>query len=419
MPNCSQTIQTLIESNQLENVTQLYPSVVTPLSITSTIKQLFRIDTIGTETIQFNISLQTTQPRIGVGVTVNFFSIINQTQILSLGSVIIDEDQMSFQKDLQPGAYLICIGSASVSYTGTLTGLFTSGISTARLFPTAYAGSTVEISLSSPPAPGCSRLLLFDMLAGSLPPGVVLLSSGIIFGVLPNMDCLEETEDLSPSQNWYYQIDNTWQPWGNQWRFHVRVWVADYPLEAVDERWFCLRIYNNWSWDKDNFHKPLVYEEELPIEKPEPIILDKELCCEPVEEVVFKPMAIPRICPCEEENSIEQVTVLNFLQWYKDVLLFPNDSPETKAFLDNFKQTELYRSMMDKAGLENSTLTREEKELIAVNALIKQYMAKLDGGRNKDDIDYIMLQNKDIENQKLPLTLMSFSGEVMSIEFRR
>lgn len=260
----------------------------------------------------------------------------------------------------------------------------------------------------------CNKLLYYSLIDGKLPEGIQMTLTGDLYGILPNLDCTNDTDKLSPSQNWYFDMNETWQPWGNQWRFKLRVWIADFP-NVFKEDWFCIRIHNNWSWDRDN-KPPIEYEEET-IE-----IIEKEpfpnLCCEEEEKEIFKPKPLPvTMCPCDEETSSENKTVLNFLQWYKDTIENPvTDNPHIEEFIDNFRKTSYFSEMMKKAGLEESTLSFEEKEINALKILIDYYNSLLvDGYRRENDIDYIMLNLKYQENQKLPMTLITTFGTNLSI----
>jgi hypothetical protein len=126
-------------------------------------------------------------------------------------------------------------------------------------------------------------------------------------------------------------MDDNWQPWGHQWRFKLKVWMAELP-DVTSEQWFCIRIHNNWSWDRDN-KPPIEYEEEIfeeiaeepSIEYEEEIAkepIPADICCEgEIEPEPFVPQPIPlTLCPCEMETTQEQEVVLNFLQWYENVL---------------------------------------------------------------------------------------------------
>ena len=415
MPSCVASIKSKIDTNQLDTITELTPNTLMPISITISQKQLFSLEIIQQESVKFTINLVSGISPTNVGVTVSIYQ-INGNSILLHGSVLITEMNLSFQKDFTEGLYIICIGSSSISYTGTFLGEFSSYQIYKKLSPSGFAGQSIppfELSFAYVEKE-CNKLLYYSLIDGKLPEGIQMTLTGDLYGILPNLDCTNDTDKLSPSQNWYFDMNETWQPWGNQWRFKLRVWIADFP-NVFKEDWFCIRIHNNWSWDRDN-KPPIEYEEET-IE-----IIEKEpfpnLCCEEEEKEIFKPKPLPvTMCPCDEETSSENKTVLNFLQWYKDTIENPvTDNPHIEEFIDNFRKTSYFSEMMKKAGLEESTLSFEEKEINALKILIDYYNSLLvDGYRRENDIDYIMLNLKYQENQKLPMTLITTFGTNLSI----
>lgn len=417
MATCLQTITDKINNGQYNSITELLPNTLTNLSLSSTSKQLYRLTIIQQETAKFTISLVSPLSPSNVGVTINIYQYIANT-VLLLGTVLVTEMILSFQKDFSVGDYLICIGSSSLSYTGTFIGQFTGYPVYAKFSPISYTGQALrDFDLEFDYVEKtCDKPLFYEIVDGALPDGLQMTINGNIWGILPNMDCTPDNDDLSPSQNWYYEMDNTWQPWGRQWRFKIKVWIFDYP-DAWTERWFCIRVHNNWSWDRDNI-QPIEYEEEIVEETfSEPFVSD---CCEKPEPVVFVPQSLPiSLCPCETETPAEQAIILNFLQWYDSVLKNPpgEDNPYIQTFIDNFQKTDYFKTLIEKAGLSDTLLTSEEKELKAVNSLIEYYNNQLIGGqRREEDIDYVMLQLRDEENQKLPITILSQSGSYLTIE---
>lgn len=418
MPTCVQTIQEKINNNQLDTITELVANTLFSISINSSQKQLFILNIVQQETAQFTINLVSTIPISNVGVTVNIYQLLGNT-VLFLGAVLVTELEISFQKDFTVGTYIICIGSTSTAYTGTFIGSFTGYQTYSKLTPRAYAGQALQpFDLSfSYVEKKCDKLLYFSVIDGALPDGLQMTLTGDIWGILPNLDCTEDTASLSPSQNWYFAMDENWQPWGHQWRFKLRVWIAELP-DVIAEQWFCIRIHNNWSWDRDN-KPPIEYEEEVVQE----IVIDPlpEICCEGENEPEpFVPKPLPvTLCPCEMETTQEQEAVLTFLQWYENVLKNPpgEDSPYIQTFIDNFKKSEYFKKMMIKAGMGEDLLTVEEKELKAVKSLIDYYTSQLkDGERREEDIDYIMLQLKNQENQKLPITIVTTTGTYLTAD---
>ena len=418
MPSCVQSIQTKINSGELDTITELTTNTLFPISINFSQKQLFLLNIVQQETAQFTISLVAATPPANIGVTVNIYQLVGGVTILLLGTVLITELIKIFQKDFTAGTYIICIGSSSTAYTGTFIGNFTGYQIYSKLTPRAYTGQALnsfDLEFSYVEKE-CDKLLYFSVNEGALPEGLQMTLSGDIWGILPNLDCTNDTIDLSPSQNWYFTVNDNWQPWGHQWRFKLRVWIAELP-DVIAEQWFCIRIHNNWSWDRDN-KPPIEYEEEI-IEEiaEEPLVED--ICCEgEAEAEPFVPQPIPlTLCPCEVETSPEQEVVLNFLQWYENVLKNPpgEDNPYIQTFIDNFKKSEYFQKMIVKAGIVEDLLTDEERELKAVESLISYYQSQLkEGGRREEDIDYIMLNLKDQENQKLPITIVTTAGTYLT-----
>jgi hypothetical protein len=376
---------------------------------------LFILEIIKPETVRFTLNLVSSFQPTNIGVTINFYQITENEQIISLGSVLVTEMILDFQKDFSAGLFIICIGSTTFTYTGTFTGVFTGFPTYAKLKFTISTGSVMLPLNMAVPVPDrvCNKTLYFSIIDGSLPPGLYLTELGNIYGVLPNMDCIDENIELSPSQNWYYSFGGAWYPWGRQWRFLIKTWVGEYP-EAFTTKWFCLRVHNNWSWDRDNFQPPFEYEVVTEEEYDQPNLI--ELCCETEDEKEpFVPTPLPTLCPCENESSYESATTLNFLQWYENNLKNPSDSPYIKAFVDNFKTTETYTKLMIEAGKEDELSTPAEREMAAVKKLIDSYLSKLYNGRNATDIDSQLLATRDLENQKLPITILTQSGSRLSI----
>lgn len=415
MSSCANAIQEKIDNNQLDTITRLRANTIMPINMTSSNKQLFTMAISRQETIKFTIRLVSNSQPTNVGVTVTIYQLTDDNQVILLGSVLITEMIIEFQKDLTPGNYIICIGSKVYSYTGTFIGIFTGVPITALLKLAMYTGSEMNsVKMYAPiPSKKCNKTIYFTILEGSLPPGLVMTGLGTIYGVLPNMDCCEDNQFLSPSQNWYYSLDDAaWFPWGRQWRFLVKIWIGEFP-SAIAIRWLCIRVHNNWSWDRDNFKPPFEYEVDT-LEEIVPTTID--LCCEPANEPEpFVPTPLPFLCPCDSESPFEQATTLNFLQWYENNLKNPSNSEYVQEFIDNFKTTETYTKLMIEAGKEDELSTPLERELKAVEKLIKSYLDALDNGRGQNDIDTLMLDTKDQENQKLPITAISLSGSKLTI----
>lgn len=417
MPSCIQNINNLIESNQIDSIVKLTPSTLTSIFINGVNNQLFFLETIKQETVKFSINLTPSGQVSNINITISIF-LLAQTSPILLGSVLMNELFISFQQDLSPGSYIICISTSRYSYTGNFYGEFTGFQSFLKLKPNFYCGENVSVELSfTPRDKECNKTIYYEIVEGSLPPGLTMTSLGNIYGVLPNMDCIKDNEELSPSQNWYYNIENTWTPWGRQWRFKIKIWLPDFP-QAFKEEWFCIRVHNNWSYDKDNMKLSYDYVIDS-IELPEPTKLDN-LCCDPQEiapEITpeFKPMPIPVTCPCDNETQSEKALSLNFLQWYESHLNSPNPSEEINNFVETFRKTDYYKKLMDQfnISIENDPIETEKQN---VSKLIQIYLNDLIEGRNETDLDYQMLINKNEINQSLPITIIGEHGTFCSLE---
>lgn len=466
MPTCARSIQNKIDADEVLTITELFPSTITPISFNATIKQLFRLESSKIDTAIFTIALQSTIPIGNIGVTITFYSYNEEAKTFqNIGSSIITEMTMTFQKDLSIGKFFICIASSFYAYTGTLVYTLAGYVSSARLFPIAYSGQNCQAILTISELPHvCDQPLFFHLVEGYLPPGLRLTLYGNIEGLLPNMDCIEENKLLSPSVNWYFNKGDYWDSWKRRWIFKVRVWIPQflpiflYPdiysgftftvdsiftnnnheeeiynvtsgeiasanltkefafFGAVSYEWFCIAVINNWSWDKDHFDRlpdEIILEsiEEVPdtsIPSPE------EPCCEEVEpEPSFVPKPIElSSCPCEQGGTQEEKHLELFIQWYRE-----NSSKDPSdymfSFINNFKGSALYDRLMKETGLSEELITERQRTEQAEEQASQERLSAQIEGRNVEDYDYIMLSMRDKENEKLPITLYSTSGEIL------
>lgn len=338
MANCVTTIQALIASSQILNQTQIYSNTVTPIFLTQTSPCILLLESKSTQTITFNISGASTA---GAGSPVNLlltiYSYINGSAT-SIGSINLLNANSSFQKDFGSGTYIFCIASQNAAgFNGTLVGTFVGFPTVASMATVAYFGTSMQSSLyQPPPAPSvCNQPIWFQLVQGSLPPGITLQLNGVIQGVFPNLDCVDDQNPYSPAVNWFYDAGGAIAPVGRQWRFQVKCWLQFFP-DVVAYQWFCIRIYNDWSLDRNNFlAQPKVKTVTIAkIVDPAPL---PELCqpCNVVEPIpVFA--TIPDLCPtCDTPTGTvvtattvvppDQAIVLNqrapndldalFLQW--------------------------------------------------------------------------------------------------------
>ncbi len=85
MPSCIQSIQNKINDGQLDSITQLSPNTAMPISMNSSNKQLFILEIIKSETVRFTLNLVSSFQPTNIGVTINFYQITENEQIISLG----------------------------------------------------------------------------------------------------------------------------------------------------------------------------------------------------------------------------------------------------------------------------------------------------------------------------------------------
>jgi len=140
--NCSQSIQSQIDQGTINLVPEVFPNTLTPISISPTSNQLLRITIVQQQTVQFSINLTSIISPSNVGVVINIYQ-LSGSSFLFLGSVLITELIMTFQKDFTLGNYIICISSSLLSYSGTFLGQFIGYPSYANLFPNIYTGQAL------------------------------------------------------------------------------------------------------------------------------------------------------------------------------------------------------------------------------------------------------------------------------------
>lgn len=183
MASCVFTIQEKINTNSIETIQQLFPNTSTGIVLTPSTKQLFRLEIVNHETVQFTISLLSTIAPTNVGVTVNFYQLNENNTLTFLGNAAITEMILSFQKDLTVGTYIICIGTTTFTYTGTFQGIFTSFPTQTKFKIDPFTGSTLSVDMSVPlPDRECNKVLYYEIVDGALPPRINHESSWDYFG---------------------------------------------------------------------------------------------------------------------------------------------------------------------------------------------------------------------------------------------
>lgn len=104
-------------------------------------------------------------------------------------------------------------------------------------------------------AVACSQPLRYKMIAGELPTGLKMDSSGRIYGTLPILD--DEDKKDFPTYNLYQDDIDEVDPIGVRYEFTVRLELYNDP-DVFDIRKFCLLVVNDW----DLTEPFLVFEEQ-------------------------------------------------------------------------------------------------------------------------------------------------------------
>lgn len=300
MTSCVTAIQNQISAGTVLNLPQIYSNTATPVLLTQTTPCLLLLDSNATQTVTFSLSGASSA---GAGSPVNLLLTIYTYAngvATSVGSVNLTNANSSFQKDFANGYYIFCIASQNAAgYSGTLIGTFVGFPTRASMTTIGSIGDSMKFDLYQPPPTPvvCNQPIWYEVVDGKLPPGIELLLNGILEGVFPNLDCIDDEDPYSPAVNWFYNAGGSIDPVGRQYRFQVRCWLENYPdVEAF--QWFCIRIYNDWSLDRDNFLKqPKTKTVTIArIVDPDPLPEQCEPCDLPGTQLpVFAP--IPEACP--------------------------------------------------------------------------------------------------------------------------
>nr|DAQ82317.1 MAG TPA: hypothetical protein [Caudoviricetes sp.] len=162
--------------------------------------------------------------------------------------------------------------------------------------PVAQTGNTLTVDLQTfPRRPDrqCDIPLRYKLLEGELPLGLRMTETGFIEGKPCNLD--DYIKVNAPSFNWFYQNhDGVQVSFGIVFRIkvQVRMLLPEGLSDKFDERWFCIRILNNWSFDK-------------PVINPVKRVIEHEIC---EGEEQFQPPLPSSLCPtCEEETVLNEL----------------------------------------------------------------------------------------------------------------
>jgi len=442
MATCLQTIADVMAGPGIDSLTVINPNTNTPIVVTPSANQLLLARMQVQQTVTFTVTLSSSIPG-SFNVSLTIYQVVGST-VSSYASINLTTASTTFQKDFQSGTYIFCFhGNNTASYTGNIIGSFISVPSSAILFPVFKVGEKVKADLTIPSPPRvCSQVMFYEVTAGEVPPGVYLDELGTLRGQLPNLDCMPPDQfgyTYSPSFNWFYERSGISYPLGRQWRFKVKLSLAANP-EVFIEDWFCIRVYNNWDFDRDNFiaQAPFDHETEVAEEIPPPVL---EPLCEdcPEPEAKKDPVALQQICvPCDSPPETSMVTLIEipeplralppsqFTQWYavNNETDFSKSCPEIQKFINDLKGSTIFNKLLEQNSLAPSTELTEQELFIATTYknFLQIASTRLTNGRNPTDIDTQLFQWQFQENQANPLFSDVYSGETIppfELEFSR
>ncbi len=427
MATCIESIDNMGSIGALPEV---FPNTINSFEVSVAKNALFRLQSPMFQTVAFTFNLSG-------NVWNSVFTVYSWSNGVAtpIGSANIRSAIVSFTMDFPVGDYIICIRPGTANpQSGTFVASFTGYSQVANLQLNFFDGANLDAIVSGPPPKPreCNEALFFEILEGELPPGLQMDFMGTITGLLPNLDCLEDSP--SPAVNWYFtDNDGTAWPWGRQWRFKVMVWVDGLKDTAYKEEWFCVKIHNNWTFDLDNFMEQSPFENVHNIRVVEaPKVLEPECApCEQMRETQFIPQPVNEVCePCKnstEANKVELIPIpveLSHIEpndvvaWYvanKDV---PTDNQYITKFLHDLETSDVFQIMLAKYGYEEAKEDSDLEYAVATNYQNYLQLAeiRLDPNMDPNNLSVLMAQWRDYMNQALPTTGVGYSGEVMSVK---
>lgn len=428
MSSCISNISNIITNNLIDSTLNLVANSRLAYSISPLNSLVYTLFTEKSETIKFIIELAST---LAINATITFykFNRLNNS-FVSIGSITVNENYTTFQKDLVQGDYFICIKiNNNASYTGFITGEFSGFVPAARFTANSYYGisSTTNLTITKIERK-CDYPLWYEIIEGTLPEGISFTNSGMLTGILPNLDCMESNHDLSPSANWYDDVSSgVSYPWGRAWRFKIKVYIQEFPDMALAEKWLCIRVYNNWDLEKNALLQalPLQHSYEIIVE-PDPIVLPESLC--PDKCVISEPIIEPIIEHCVDclesvNTSIQMIKIPetikldvdNLLTWWVENNNLEFYSNEEIYFITSLRTSNIFQVLLKKTGVVKSIKNASEFyantkiTVTQVNNFIELRLSVLDNNRNLTDIDTRYLNSKREVNNNLELELFGFS----------
>ncbi len=209
---------------------------------------------------------------------------------------------------------------------------------------------TAQLTKTNPPQHdlNCGLPINYYLIDGILPDGITLAKNGLLSGIIDCIDCNKSIEKFVPSSSWYGQqaVTGDWYSWGRQWRFKARIELGDHK-NIFDERWFCIRVYKNWSVDHE-----LLQAMDLD---------DKDIVIEVKEDTIINQFCIP----CSDDTIIENLITNSFN---------PSDNITQTKVINNIIDTELCSPCSNNIITIKDTIKLQSNININQSNLIEWYL---------------------------------------------
>lgn len=311
MATCASTLSALLASGHLNDLEELPNNVAVSFTgLSFAVSKLYRFSSSKSQTITLTTNITPTGPIQTFLVYITIFYLSGNTIVNQGTSVVVDQNQI-FQKDIEAGEYFICLSVPSGTYAGSLKINYIGYAPYAKFEVDFYSGVYSKLlKLDQDKLEHqCKYPIFYELVDGELPEGLILTGSGKITGTISNMDCVESNKSLPPSVNWFgeHAATKEYHAWTKPYKFKVKIWLADFPT-IIQYRWFCIRIYNNWSLDRDLLISLLPMEGVIPeavIPTAEVFRLPETMCLPCVDASVINTEEVL----VEEECCFDKITV--------------------------------------------------------------------------------------------------------------
>ena len=426
MANCATFLQAVVSSGQANTLEPLNHNVLTPLSFSRATCKSYLMVLPAFTVIDFTVQVTPT-PANPFLFDVKFYR-VNGNTMTEIATASSTDQAAVFSKEFTQGTYIVCFQTSSlVDLVGTVLAVYRGYQRYAVFDIDLYSGESLALAFDDRrPPKDCSAVLHYEIVEGSLPPGIRMTGLGQLLGVAPNLDCIDDNAALSPSQNWSFQHnDGTFHPWGRQWRFKVKVMLEGIP-DVFSEEWFCVKIHNNWSIDRDNFLAQAPYSVEvgkvtvstptvIPRLCPDPDVLpswepvDIPVLCESDPRPRFSVQKIAGPCPeCEGKEEVVEVVPIPFgvpslnpvyvKAWWGAVKKLALDSFEYAEFVRRLEKSPVFQLFLQDRAVQ---VTEEGRAVV-----LRTY---------SDDPNMLFWKWRREESLRMPWGLEVVCGESLSI----